>query len=664
MSAKWEPPYAVEAIGYEKKEGETAVMRHFMFAEKLISHPPDIFTMWQMYLKGYHVGDINRPFLGTRRKENGVSKEYVWESHKEVKDHIENVGKGLIRLGLERQSAIGVYSVNRREWTITEIACYREAFILVALYDTLGEEAIKHVVNETDMQFIVTTSDKIENIIRLQPYLPTLKTLISMDNDVAPELIEKAKSHGLSIFTFKQVEELGSEVDEESDLPTSEDIATICYTSGTTGVPKGAVLTQANCVASTYGVSHTTEIGTLTSIDDNDIYISYLPMAHVFERVAQGFIIFKGCSIGYFSGDTAQLMGDIAELKPTIFVSVPRLFNRIYDKVLSGVNAKGGLASYLFYMAYNAKKTNLPYTVNHWVYDRFVFKPVRESLGGRVRFILSGSAPIASDVMEFLKICFSSNVHEGYGQTENYCGGCLTILGDNTTGVVGAPFPCSEVKLVDVPDMEYYSTDKPFPRGEICIRGSSIMKEYYKNPEKTAEAIDREGWLHTGDIGMFDEANRVVIIDRLKNIFKLSQGEYVAPEKIESVYQKQQLIAQAFVYGDSKQSQLVGVFVPDRDMLLHWASKQPAFAKMTMEELCLSPNVKQSILKELGSFGKENQLKGFEQVKAICLTTNEFTIENELLTPTFKLKRELVRKLYDNEITEMYNILTNGRSFN
>lgn len=160
-------------------------------------------------------------------------------------------------------------------------------------------------------------------------------------------------------------------------------INNIIVYSGTTGVPKGAVLTQANCVASTYGVSHTTEIGTLTSLDDNDVYISYLPMAHVLERVAQGFIIFKGCALGYYSGDTAQLMSDIAKLKPTIFVSVPRLFNRIYDKVLAGVNAKGGISSYLFNIAYNSKKANLPYTVEHWLYDRLVFKPVSHEKGER-----------------------------------------------------------------------------------------------------------------------------------------------------------------------------------------------------------------------------------------------------------------------------------------
>lgn len=232
---------------------------------------------------------------------------------------------------------------------------------------------------------------------------------------------------------------------------------------------------------------------------------------------------------------------------------------------------------------------------------------------------------------------------------------------------MGAPFPCSEVKLVDVPDMNYLSTDLPHPRGEICIRGNSIMREFYKSPEKTAEAIDAEGWLHTGDIGMLDDANRIAIIDRLKNIFKLSQGEYIAPEKIESIYQKHELIAQAFVYGDSKQSQLVGVFVPDKETFRPWAVKKlPELASSLSneKELYTSPQMREAFLKEIEAFGKKSGLKGFECVKAVHLSEEEFSVENELLTPTFKLKREAVRNIYLDEIASMYKTLTNGRSFN
>ncbi|RCH89090.1 Long chain acyl-CoA synthetase 7 peroxisomal, partial [Rhizopus stolonifer] len=309
---------------------------------------------------------------------------------------------------------------------------------------------------------------------------------------------------------------------------------------------------------------------------------------------------------------------------------------------------------------FNAKKAQLNKTVHHWLWDRVVFATIRQKLGGRLRFILSGSAPVSPDVIDFMRICFSAKVYEGYGQTENFCAGCLTITDDNTSGVVGAPFPCSEIKLVDVPDMDYLSTDKPHPRGEICIRGHAVMREYYKSPEKTAETIDQDGWLHTGDIGMFDAANRLVIIDRLKNIFKLSQGEYIAPEKIEGVYQKHELVAQAYVYGDSMQASLVGVIVPDKESFKAWTQEQFSSVSNPYED----DQVKKEYLKTLTAFGKQNDLKGFEQIRAVYLTPKEFNIDNDLLTPTFKLKRETAKKTFQSQIDAMYATLSNGRAFN
>ncbi|KAI9251955.1 hypothetical protein BY458DRAFT_523446 [Sporodiniella umbellata] len=660
MPSTFNPPYAVPVPGAIKKEGESVPYRHFKFADKLVDRPESgISTAWDLYDHGSKLGG-DRPFMGTRRMEDGVAKEYVWQSHPQVRTRILNFGKGLIELGLKQQRAVGIYSVNRPEWTISEISSYREAFIIVALYDTLGAEAMEYIVNQTDMEYIVLSADKLDNIIQLKSRIQTIHTAIVMDDTVDESKREQAAAAGLKVHTFGEVEAMGSKRHQETELPKPEHIATICYTSGTTGVPKGVVLTQANCVAAIAAAAAVGDAGTFAPISNEDVYISYLPLAHVFERVAQGLHLYKGAAIGYYQGDTLKLLDDIAELKPTVFCSVPRLFNRIYDKVLAGVKAKGGISAYLFNTAFKSKKGYLNDTVQHWLWDRVVFGQIRQKLGGRLRFILSGSAPVSPDVMDFMRICFSAKVFEGYGQTENYCGGCLTIKDDNTSGVVGVPFPCSEVKLVDVPDMEYFSTDKPHPRGEICIRGHSVMREYYKNPEKTAETVDEEGWLHTGDIGMFDSANRVVIIDRLKNIFKLSQGEYIAPEKIEGVYQKHELVAQTFVYGDSMQSSLVGVVVPDKNGFFDWVKANYP----NMEDAYNSDQVKKDFLKIITDYGKKNDLKGFEQIRAVYLTPNEFTIDNDLLTPTFKLKRETAKKVYQSEIDTLYAALSNGRAFN
>ncbi|KAI9189246.1 medium-chain fatty acid-CoA ligase faa2 [Blastocladiella emersonii ATCC 22665] len=368
-------------------------------------------------------------------------------------------------------------------------------------------------------------------------------------------------------------------------------------------------------------------------------------------------MIRHGARIGFYQGDTLKLLDDVCVLRPTCFISVPRLFNRIYDKVLAGVKQKGGVAEYLFNTAYAQKKAALKRnTVTHYLWDKLVFANVRAKLGGRVRFLFTGSAPISPDVMDFLKICFSCDVLEGYGQTETAAGISITFAGDYSSGHIGVPMACGEVKLLDVPSMNYTSKDEPCPRGEILIRGNQVFQGYYKEPKKTAETLTADGWCRTGDVGMWDEMGRLVIIDRVKNIFKLAQGEYIAPEKIENVYQKHELVAQAFVYGDSLQASLVGVVVPDEHAFMRWVptcgvevAEDASFA-----DLCANPEVAKKLLAVIVAFGKASGLFGFEQLREIRLDTEQFTVENNLLTPTFKLKRQDAAKKYRAEIDAMY----------
>lgn len=402
-----------------------------------------------------------------------------------------------------------------------------------------------------------------------------------------------------------------------------------------------------------------TEYGRFPGILKSDVHISYLPLAHVFERILQISLINKGGRAGFYQGDTLKLLDDVAELKPTIFASVPRLYNRIYDKVMAGVKAKGGIGAMLFNHAFNCKKENLRNSgcLTHWFWDRIVFSKVRARLGGNVRMMITGAAPISAEVIDFLRVCFSAQVFEGYGQTETCAGLTVTDGHDFTSGHVGVPIPVVEVKLVDVPGMNYHSTDKPHPRGEICVRGSCVFKNYYLAPEKTAEVLDADGWAHTGDIGKWDDQGRLIIVDRVKNIFKLAQGEYIAPEKIEIVYQKHELVAQAFVYGDSLQATLVGVVVPDEDVIKMWASENGLGGK-SFAELCKDESVKKHFLKTLVDYGKKDGLKGFENIKALYLDNEAFTVENNLLTPTFKLKRHEAKKKYQEQITAMYAGMT------
>ena len=298
--------------------------------------------------------------------------------------------------------------------------------------------------------------------------------------------------------------------------PSPETIATVCYTSGTTGNPKGVVLTHGNLIANSAGMEATMFVQSDLPINEEDVHMSYLPLAHIYERMMIINNLHAGCACGFSRGDPLLLLDDIQALQPTIFFSVPRLWNRIYDGIMGAVNSASFVQRALFKTAFNQKNAALragkpkPY-----VWEKLVFEKIQARLGGRVRFLASGSSPISSNIMEFLRTCFCPLI-EGYGMTEAGCSITTTHPGDTVLAHVGAPIACFEVKLDDVPEMGYTHADAPYPRGEICVRGPSVFQEYYKDEVNTREAIDADGWLHTGDIGTWVEQGRLKIIDRKK----------------------------------------------------------------------------------------------------------------------------------------------------
>ena len=417
---------------------------------------------------------------------------------------------------------------------------------------------------------------------------------------------------------------------------------------------QGAMLSHRNFVAALSG--------SLYNLDANqdDCNISYLPLAHIFGRVCDLSIIQAGGRIGYFSGDVLQLLDDMQALKPTFMASVPRLLNRIYARIASQTIEAPGITGVIARKAVATKLENLNNggTYTHAFWDRILFNKVKQALGGNVRAMITGSAPIGKDVMQFLRIALCVDLREGYGATES----CAAITVHNPdeykAGHIGAPFPHNEIKLVDVPEMDYLSTD-PYPRGEICARGPNIFLGYYKDEEKTRETIDPEGWLMTGDIGMMDERGCLVIIDRKKNIFKLAQGEYIAPEKIENVYAKNTLLAQIYLHGDSLQSALVAIVVPDPEALAVLVAKIPSVAgkKLSYQELFKHPDIRAAILAEMDKTGRKGGLRGFEFARSIYLESEPFSMENDLLTPTFKIKRPQAAKFYESQIAAMYEEL-------
>lgn len=620
----------------------------------------------------------------------------------------------LISLGLSSNQAVGLFSINREEWCVTEQACFASGLVTVPLYDTLGDKAIVYICDQTEMEVIFTSKDKLKLLTGILSSIKSVKRIVCFDylneEEIAMYRNSIEKSSEVEIVFFGTLLEQGALIPFSPRPPRPEDLCTICYTSGTTGDPKGVMLPHSALLADAsaclalcgYGPNgFSPDQRSLFELKSDDVHISYLPLAHIFERVVMTALTTVGAGIGFYQGDTLKLMDDIAVLRPTIFVSVPRLFNKVYDKVMAGVKQKSSFQRFMFNMAYSAKLENLRENgeLKHWIYDRFVFKEIREKLGGRVRAMLSGSAPISPEVMDFLRVCFACEVYEGYGQTETSAGTCLTIRHDWTTGHVGIPAPCNEIKLVDVPDMDYFANDPSHPRGEICVRGPNCFTGYYKDYKNTRDTLDTDGWVHSGDIGEWDARGRLRVIDRKKNMFKLSQGEYIAPERIEAVLTKSPLIAQCFLHGHPLESTTVAVIVPDREGLNRWVHKQlerepidptvlaaggsklntptgekvivpgspsladskdsliSRLANLTFEELCEDPAVHAQIKKEISGFGKSgtDELKGFEIPKSFHLEKEPFSLENGLLTATFKLKRNEAIKKYQTIVEEMYS---------
>ena len=558
-------------------------------------------------------------------------------------------------LGGTELRILGIFSKNREEWVLTDVACVLSNITSVPLYETLGDKSIEFIINQTEMETMACGEDKIANICKLKQEgkIDTLKTIILFD-DVTKEIQTQCEEVGIDVFKQFTLAEQGEKLEIELDSATKDSIFTICYTSGTTGDPKGVLCTHQNMVSTIGGCKRTG-----VSLSPKDVHYSYLPLAHVFERVVTSICLSEGARIGYYQGDITKIRDDLSQLKPTIFASVPRLLNRFYDLMMAGIKQQTGFKKFLVNWGIKSKSSNVDKSgdFKHGIFDKLVFKKFKDILGGRVRIMITGSAPISVETMRFLKIAFSCEIYEAYGQTET-CGGSFTTDPyDKDIGHVGGVTPHTEFKLVDVEEMDYTSKDEvdgvPQPRGEICIRGPGCFLGYFKNKEKTMETIDEEGFVHTGDIGTILQNGALRIIDRKKNIFKLAQGEYIAAEKLENAYTNIDLIKQVFIYGDSLQSFLVAIIVPDQDEVLKWAKREGESGEF--DDIIKGEKFKKYIETEIQSTKKENKFNGLEVPKKLHFTPVEFSIENDMLTPTFKLKRNEAKNAYIAEIKQMYD---------
>ncbi|XP_068706539.1 long-chain-fatty-acid--CoA ligase 1-like [Montipora foliosa] len=612
----------------------------------------DVTTAHEAFMRGVNLSG-DKPCLGFRSSPGGP---YAWLTYNEVLERSFNTGSGLVEIGCHPADSghtfVGVYAPNRIEWVFVGQACNLYSMSLVPLYDTLGPDACVFIVNQAQMTTIVCDESKLKVLLEEAKKCPKLKNIVKIGAAVTDEEKVVGDEMGVKIISFTDVEERGRDNRQEKKPPKPDDIAVVCYTSGTTGNPKGVMLTHRNITAGVAGIVTTLEKCGLY-ISDSEVHLSYLPMAHMFEQISQVMCFMYGAKIGFFSGNVRNILDDVRALKPTLFVSVPRVLNRVYDMTQKEVSSSP-IKRLLFNLAMRFKRAELEKNIvrRDSVWDYLVFRKIQDSFGGRLRMLFSATAPLRDDVMIFLRCALGCQVLEGYGQTETTVASSLQLVGDQTYGHVGPPMPCNKIKLVDVPDMDYYAKDG---KGEVCFFGPNVFQGYLFNEEKTKEAIDKDGWLHSGDIGEWLPNGTLKLIDRKKNLFKLSQGEYIAPEKVETVYTQCSMVQQIFVYGDSKKSTLVAIVVPEPYVVEKWANKNGV--EGDINSLCNNEQLKKAILDQMTAEAKREKLRSFEQVKAISLSPEMWTVGNNLLTPTLKPKRQALKTLFAKTFEDLYSTL-------
>lgn len=605
----------------------------------------------------------HRPCLGFRPIVNGEAKPYEWMTYAEVEEKVIHTASGFASLGLKPREKVGVLGANSPEWMIAMQACNRQNLTCVPLYDTLGESAVEFIIQHSEARLVVVSAAKLPILVKALPSTASQLLAVVYWGKPTPEQIQAAEATGVKVVSLDSVQAQGQAAPAPPSAPGLDDLCTIMYTSGTTGDPKGVLIRHSSLMATIEGANLFLKHHNV-ALSKDDVYLSYLPLAHIFDRLVEEFLLHLGGSVGYWQGDPRKVMDDVAALKPTFFAGVPRIFDRVYNGVREQVARKGGLTALVFDLAFKYKLAMMKWGFSSaWaspLADALVFHKLKEKLGGRVRILLSGAAPLGKDCEEFLKVCMCAPMVQGYGLTET-CAASFIGEPENMkqTGTVGAPMPQTEFRLEAVPEMGYDPLAYP-PRGEVCLRGPGVFAGYFKLPDQTAEVMDEEGFFHTGDIAELTAEGAVRIIDRKKNIFKLSQGEYIAAERVENTYKTSLLVEQIWVYGNSFESCVVAVVVPGQHALKDLAASLGV--EGSFEELCKSEAVKKAALKELQAAGRAKGLKGFEEIKALYLDPEAFSVENDLVTPSFKLKRAPLLKHYKKEIDVMYqSVKASGR---
>ena len=604
-------------------------------------------TLHEMFMRGVSISG-NKPCCGWRL---GPNLPYTWFTYNQVLERSKWVGSGLIALGAKPRPSqcVGIISGNRIEWVLVEQACNCYSMVTVPIPKSNLKflESIVQLCNLTIL--IVDTVSFAKDILTYIMNMHFFVKLIVVMEKLETEMIQLGKSFNVKIIEFTALEFVGTIYVKELVPPKTNDLNSIRFTSGTTGTPKGVMITHKNLVSSISSLyAYFAKVG--VKVSNTSVAISYYPVSSIVEEFTLYATFCQGARVGFYSGDRTKLFEDLQELKPTLFPLPPKFLCNFYELEMTKIQ-KSTIKSYLFKTAMKAKTKLLHRGIitKHTIWDYTVFKKYRKKFGGKIKCLFIGGAGLSTDAVNFLKCALGVNVQCVYGITET--SGLVTMAYplDMFPGSVGPPHSSSLVKLIDAPEQKYF-VENGF--GEICVKGPNVFSGYYKNETLTKAVLDEDGWYHTGDIGTWLKNGSLKIIDRRKNIFVLSNGEQIFPEKIESVFREMPVIDQIFVYGDDKHDFAVAIVEPNVSLLKALCQERNDFE--SFRSLCDNQAVVKWVLNEMKKRGKVNQLKPYEIPKKITLTEESFTIENDLLTVTSKPKRGQIYAKFKTQIDNMF----------
>ncbi|HEY8197307.1 MAG TPA: long-chain fatty acid--CoA ligase [Gemmatimonadales bacterium] len=564
--------------------------------------------------------------------------DWVELSYRDLADRIQDLSLGLLDLGLKTGDRVAILSENRFEWAIADYACLAARCADVPIYPTLLAKQVEYNLADSEaVAVLVSNRTQLEKVLAARERLPALQHIIAFDPDVTgPGVLSLDAVYARGRWARQAAP--GWRANALKVKP--DDLATLIYTSGTSGDMKGVMLTHGNIASNVFTCCP------LFSFGDDDECLSFLPLSHIFERMFGHYCMLHSGVIINYAESVDTVASDMQRWRPTLMASVPRLYEKIYSRVLDSVRAGSAVKRRIFFWGKRVGEKavelrlagrRLPPALRAqlWLADRLVFAKLRARTGGRLRFFISGGAPLSADIAKFFHAA-GMPILEGYGLTETSPVIAVNTFKHQRLGTVGLPIPGVEVKIA--------------PDGEILTRGPNVMPGYYKKPEATAEALDAEGWFHTGDIGLLDQDGFLRITDRKKDLIVTAGGKNIAPQPIERLAKMSRFVSSAVMLGDRRPFPIM-LIVPNFDNLSAWA-RQEGIQSADSAALVALPAVQEKMEREVQATLRD--LAKFEMPKKFLLLPREFSIETGELTPKLSIKRRVLEQRHADAINALY----------